>query len=64
MQHSFLELHTAILALSQKCLGAIHSATFILRMNMAQVLSGVLRSIPQCNIHSENEHDPSSLRDP
>ena len=35
MQHSFLVLHTAILALSQKCLGAIHSAPFILGMNMA-----------------------------
>ena len=39
--------------LSQKCLGAIHSATSILEINMAHVLSGVLRSLSQCNIHSQ-----------
>ena len=33
MQHSFLELHIAIAAYTQKCLGAIYSATFILELN-------------------------------
>ena len=42
MQHSFLELRTAILALSQKCLGAIHSATSVLDIDMTHVLSGSL----------------------
>ena len=47
-------LSPIVLVLSQKSPGAIHSATFILEMNMAHVLSGVLRSIPQCNIDSWN----------
>ena len=54
VQHSSLEWHTAMSALSQKCVGAIHNALSILGMNMAHVLSMVLRSIPQCNIHSWN----------
>ena len=50
LQHSFLELRAVIAGLSLKSLGAIHRTTFILEINMAQALSGVLRSNPQCNI--------------
>ncbi len=46
--------------LSQGSLGAIHRATFIPEINMAHAHSGVLRSNPSRNIHSENQHGPCS----